>query len=95
MLFSTGSLIKNAGGGIARTGGYICGRHDLVEKCAYRLTPPGLGKEVGCTVGMNRELYMGLFFAPHTVGEALKSAVYISALFEGFGYDVTPKYNEK
>ena len=90
-----GSLIKNAGGGIARTGGYIAGRHDLVEKCAYRLTTPGLGKEVGCTVGMNRELYMGLFFAPHTVGEALKSAVYISALFESFGYDVTPKYNEK
>lgn len=89
-----GSLIKNAGGGIARTGGYICGRHELVEKCAYRLTTPGLGKEVGCTIGMNRELYMGLFFAPHIVGEALKSAVYISALFEGFGYDVTPKYNE-
>ncbi len=90
-----GSLIKNAGGGIARTGGYIAGRHDLVEKCAYRLTTPGLGKEVGATLGMNRELYMGLFYAPHTVGEALKSAVYISALYESFGYDVTPKYNEE
>lgn len=89
-----GSLIKNAGGGIATTGGYIAGRKDLVEKCAYRLTTPGLGKEVGATLGMNRELYMGLFYAPHTVGEALKSAVYISALFERFGYDVTPKYNE-
>lgn len=89
-----GSLIKNAGGGIATTGGYIAGRKDLVEKCAYRLTTPGLGKEVGSTLNMNRELYMGLFFAPHTVGEALKSAVYISALFEGFGYAVTPKYNE-
>lgn len=89
-----GSLIKNAGGGIATTGGYITGRHDLVEKCAYRLTTPGLGKEVGATLGMNRELYMGLFFAPHTVGEALKSAVFISALFESFGYSVTPKYNE-
>ncbi len=89
-----GSLIKNAGGGIATTGGYIAGRHDLVEKCAYRLTTPGLGKEVGATLGMNRELYMGLFFAPHTVGEALKSAVFISALFESFGYEVTPKYNE-
>ena len=88
-----GSLIKNAGGGIARTGGYIAGRHDLVEKCAYRLSTPGLGKEVGATLGMNRELYMGLFYAPHTVGEALKSAVYISALFESFGYDTTPKYN--
>ena len=90
-----GSLIKNAGGGIARTGGYIAGRHDLVEKCAFRLTTPGLGKEVGATLGINRELYMGLFYAPHTVGEALKSAVFISALFESFGYDVTPKYYEE
>lgn len=90
-----GSLIKNAGGGIARTGGYIAGRHDLVEKCSYRLTTPGLGKEVGATLGMNRELFMGLFYAPHTVGEALKSAVYISALFESFGYDTTPKYNDR
>ena len=90
-----GSMIKNAGGGIATTGGYIAGRADLVEKCAYRLTTPGLGKEVGATLGMNRELYMGLFYAPHTVGEALKSAVYISALFSCFGYDVTPKYDEK
>ncbi len=90
-----GSLIKNAGGGIASTGGYIAGRHDLVEKCAYRLTTPGLGKEVGASLGHNRELYMGLFYAPHTVGEALKSAVYISALFSIFGYDVTPKYDDK
>lgn len=90
-----GSMIKNAGGGIARTGGYIAGRRDLVEKCAYRLTTPGLGKEVGCTLDMNRELFMGLFFSPHVVGEALKSAVFISALFQHFGYDVTPKYDEK
>ncbi len=90
-----GSMIKNAGGGIARTGGYIAGRADLVEKCSYRLTTPGLGKEVGASLGMNREMYMGLFYAPHTVGEALKSAVFIAALFEGFGYNVTPKYNEK
>lgn len=88
-----GSLIKNAGGGMARTGGYIAGRKDLVEKCAYRLTTPGLGKEVGATLGMNRELYMGLFYAPHTVGEALKSAVYISALYSGFGFDTTPAYD--
>ncbi len=88
-----GSLIKNAGGGIATTGGYIAGRTDLVDKCAYRLTTPGLGKEVGATLGMNRELYMGLFFAPHTVGEALKSAVYISALFDSFGYKTTPAYD--
>lgn len=90
-----GSLIKNAGGGIATTGGYIAGRTDLVEKCAYRLTTPGLGKEVGATLGMNRELYMGLFFAPHTVGEALKSAVYISALFGSFGYKTTPAYDDE
>lgn len=90
-----GSLIKNAGGGIATTGGYIAGRHDLVEKCAFRLTTPGLGKEVGASLGHNRELYMGLFYAPHTVGEALKSAVYISAMFSIFGYDTTPKYNAK
>ena len=70
-----GSMIKNAGGGIATTGGYIAGRKDLVEKCAYRLTTPGLGSEVGATIGMNRQLYMGLFFAPHTVGEALKSGL--------------------
>jgi cystathionine beta-lyase family protein involved in aluminum resistance len=88
-----GSLIKNAGGGIATTGGYIAGRHDLVEKCAYRLTTPGLGKEVGASLGHNRELYMGLFYAPHTVGEALKSAVYISAMFTIFGYDTKPKYD--
>lgn len=88
-----GSLIKNAGGGIAQTGGYIAGRSDLVEKCAYRLTTPGLGKEVGATLGLNRELFMGLFHAPHAVGEALKSAVYISALFDHFGYDTTPAYD--
>ena len=83
---------QKRGGGMARTGGYIAGRHDLVEKCAYRLTTPGLGREVGATLGMNRELYMGLFYAPHTVGEALKSAVYIAALYQSFGYDVTPKW---
>lgn len=88
-----GSLIKNAGGGIASTGGYIAGRADLVEKCAYRLTTPGLGKEVGASLGHNREIYMGLFYAPHTVGEALKSAVYISALFSQFGYKTTPTYD--
>ncbi len=90
---AAGSLIKNAGGGMARTGGYICGRKELVEKCAFRLTTPGLGKEVGCTLGMNRELYMGLFYAPHTVGEALKGAVFSSALFSDFGFDTTPAYD--
>lgn len=89
-----GSLIKNPGGGIAPTGGYIAGKHDLVESCSYRLTTPGTGKEIGCTLGQNRELFMGAFNAPHVTGEALKTAVFASALFELSGYDVTPKYNE-
>ena len=71
-----GSLIKNPGGGVAPTGGYIAGRRDLVEQCAYRLTTPGLGREVGCTLGNNRELFMGAFHAPHVTGEALKTAVF-------------------
>lgn len=89
-----GSLIKNPGGGIAPTGGYIAGRRDLIKKCAFRLTAPGVGKEVGATLGHNRELYMGVFAAPHTVGEALKTAVYCSALFSKLGYAVTPAPNE-
>ncbi len=89
-----GSLIKNPGGAIAPTGGYIAGRADLVEKCAYRMTSSGVGKEVGATLGHNRELFMGLFSAPHVVGEALKTAVYSAALLERLGYEVTPKYDE-
>lgn len=90
-----GSLIKNPGGGIAPTGGYIAGKKELIEKCAYRLTCPGVGKEVGATLGHSRELYMGLFQAPHVVGEALKTAVFASRLFEKLGYSVTPKFDEK
>lgn len=90
-----GSLIKNPGGGIAPTGGYIAGKHELIEKCAARLTCPGVGREAGATLGHSRELYMGLFSAPHVVGEALKTAVYASALFESLGFAVTPKYDEK
>lgn len=89
-----GSLIKNPGGGVAPTGGYIAGRRDLVEQCAYRLTTPGLGREVGCTLGNNRELFMGAFHAPHVTGEALKTAVFAAALFAQFGYDVTPRWDE-
>ncbi|MBQ1984926.1 MAG: methionine gamma-lyase family protein, partial [Clostridia bacterium] len=89
-----GSLIKNPGGGIAPTGGYIAGRHDLVEMCAYRLTTPGTGREIGCTLGNNRELFMGTFHAPNVTGEALKTAIFTAALFENFGYDVTPRYDE-
>ena len=89
-----GSLIKNAGGSIARTGGYIAGRHDLVELCAYRATTPGLGKEVGCTLSENRNMFMGIFNAPHVVGEALKSAVFAASLFENLGFSVTPASDE-
>lgn len=90
-----GSLIKNPGGGIAPCGGYIAGRSDLVEKCAYRMTAPGVGREVGASLGHNRELYMGIFNAPHVTGEALKAAVYAAALFTEMGYDVTPAMDEK
>ena len=90
-----GSLIKNPGGGIAPTGGYIAGRKDLIEKCSYRLTCAGVGKEVGATLGHSRELYLGLFSAPHVVGEALKTAIYTAALFSSLGYEVSPKVDEK
>ncbi len=89
-----GSLIKNPGGGIAPTGGYIAGRQKLVEMCAYRLTTPGTGKEIGATLNNNRELFMGVYHAPHVTGEALKTAVFASALFKILGYDTAPKYNE-
>lgn len=89
-----GSLIKNPGGGLAPTGGYIAGRKNLVEQCSYRLTTPGTGKEVGATLGLNRELFMGLFNAPHAMGEALKTAIFSAALFELLGYEVFPRYNE-
>ena len=90
-----GSLIKNPGGGIAPTGGYIAGEKSLVEMCAYRLTTPGTGKEIGATLNANRELFMGAYHAPHITGEALKTAVFSAALFEILGYETTPKYNEK
>ncbi len=89
-----GSLIKNPGGGIARTGGYIAGNKDLIELCSYRMTVPGLGSEVGATLSENRNMYMGIFSAPHVVGEAVKTAVFTSALFEGFGFAVTPGSDE-
>lgn len=89
-----GSLIKNPGGGIAPTGGYIAGKRDLVERCAYRLTAPGVGREVGATLGNNRELFLGAFHAPHVTGEALKTAVFTAALFQILGYEVSPKYDE-
>ena len=89
-----GSLIKNAGGGLARTGGYIAGKSEFVELCSYRMTTPGLGREVGATLNQSRNLYMGLFNAPHVVGEALKAAAFTAALFKEFGFGVTPEINE-
>ena len=86
-----GSLIKNPGGGIAPTGGYIAGNADLIELCSYRMSTAGTGREIGCSLGHNRELFMGLFNAPHVTGEALKTAVFCSALMQQLGYEVTPE----
>ena len=90
-----GSLIKNLGGGIAETGGYIAGRADLIEQCAYRLTCPGAGKEVGCSLNQSRGMYMGLFHAPEAVCAALKTSVFAAAFFEQLGYEVFPRYDEQ
>lgn len=90
-----GSLIKNPGGGMADTGGYIAGNTQLVEKCANRLTSPGIGKEAGASLNQNKNMYKGLFFAPHVTGEALKTAVFAGALFEAMGFEVSPKAYEK
>ena len=90
-----GSLIKNIGGGIAPTGGYIAGKAKYVEQAAYRLTTPGIGGECGSTFGVVRQLYQGLFLAPHIAMEALKGAVFCSRIMELAGFDVLPKYNEK
>lgn len=92
---AAGSLIKNPGGGIASTGGYICGRSELVELCADRLTCAGMGKEVGCTLGQNREMFLGFYLAPSVVAAALKTSIFASALFELLGFKVFPSYKEK
>lgn len=86
-----GSLIKNPGGGLAPTGAYIAGRRDLVEGAAMRLTCPGIGRECGATLGNNRLLYQGLFLAPHTVAQAVKTAVFAARLMELLGYEADPK----
>ncbi len=85
-----GSLIKNPGGGLAPTGGYLAGRRDLVEGAAMRLTVPGIGGECGCTLGQNRSLYQGLFLAPHTVAQAVKTAVFAAKTMELLGYETEP-----
>lgn len=85
-----GSLIKNPGGGIAPIGGYIVGRKDLVDQCAYRLTAPGLGKEVGASLGVTHSFFQGFFLAPTVVASAHKTAIFAAALFEKLGYEVIP-----
>ncbi len=89
-----GSLIKNLGGGLAPIGGYIVGRKDLIERCAVRLTAPGLGKEQGPTLGVNRSLYQGLFQAPAVVAAAVKTAVFAAKVFQDMGYSVYPAPEE-
>lgn len=89
-----GSLIKNAGGGIAECGGYLVGSAKAVELAAYRMTVPGIGLEAGSSVGQNKNLIKGLFYAPHTVAQALKTAVFAAKLFETLGFDVSPKADE-
>ena len=86
-----GSLIKNPGGGLAPTGGYVAGRRDLVEGAAMRLTAPGIGGECGCTLGQNRLLYQGLFLAPHTVAQAVRTAVFAAGIMERLGYETQPR----
>ncbi|MBE6702662.1 MAG: hypothetical protein E7585_04525 [Ruminococcaceae bacterium] len=85
-----GSLIKNPGGGMAETGGYLAGTAKAVELCSYRLTCPGIGLEVGATLGQNKHIFRGLFYAPHTVAEALKTAHFAAYIFQALGYTVEP-----
>ncbi|MBQ9018743.1 MAG: methionine gamma-lyase family protein [Bacilli bacterium] len=90
-----GSLIKNLGGGVAPNGAYIAGRHDLVELCAERLTLPGEGREVGPSLGINKQILQGLYMAPSVVSSALKTAVLTSRVLEKLGYIVEPNYNDE
>ena len=89
-----GSLIKNPGGGLAPIGGYIVGREDLIEECAFRLTAPGLGREVGATLGLNQSFFQGLFFAPTVTAGALKGAVFAANVYEKLGFTVVPNGSE-
>ena len=90
-----GSLIKNPGGGLAPTGGYIAGRAELVDNASFRLTVPGIGGECGCTLGNNRPLFQGLFMAPHTTAQALKTAALCAAMLEELGFKTEPAAEEK
>lgn len=88
-----GSLIKNPGGGLAKIGGYIAGRADLVEKCAYRMTSPGIGAEAGATLNTLGDFYQGFFLAPHVVSQALKGAIFTAAMLEQAGMNTFPSYH--
>ncbi len=90
-----GSLIKNPGGGLALTGGYIAGRSDLIEKISYRMTSPGIGGECGLTFGQSRTMFQGLFIAPQTVNGAVKGAILCAKVFENLGYEVCPGAGDK
>ena len=89
-----GSLIKNPGGGLAPIGGYIAGKKECIENAAYRLTSPGLGKEVGASLGVLKDFYQGLFLAPTVAASAEKGAIFASKLYESLGFDVIPKADE-
>ena len=92
---AVGSLMKNLGAGIATSGAYIVGKKDLINLCAERLTAPGIGKEIGPSLGQNTSLLKGLFFAPQVVASSVKTAVFASRILEKLGYDVEPKYDAK
>ena len=89
-----GSLIKNPGGGLATSGGYICGKADLVERCAYRLSAPGLGQEVGANFGVMKDFYQGFFLAPTVVAGAEKGAIFAANLYEPLGFRCVPNASE-
>ncbi|KAF1682743.1 MULTISPECIES: aminotransferase class I/II-fold pyridoxal phosphate-dependent enzyme [Staphylococcus] len=90
-----GSLIKNPGGGLAKIGGYIAGRKDLIERCGYRLTAPGIGKEAGASLFSLQEMYQGFFLAPHVVSQSLKGSLFTSLLLEKMNMNTVPKYDAK
>ena len=92
---AVGSLMKNLGAGIATSGAYIVGKKDLIELCAERLTSPGIGKEIGPSLGQNTSFIKGLFFAPKVVSNAVKTAIFASGILEKLGYKVSPKFDEK
>lgn len=89
-----GSLIKNPGGGIALTGGYLAGTKEAVELASYRLTSPGVGGEVGATLGQNRNMLLGFWLAPHAVAQAMKTAAFSAYVFENAGFEVSPSFND-